>query len=219
MTKKDIARIVDQTQLKPDVSMDSIESICLEARLYDFATVAIYPCHVPFARKLLEGSNSGITAAIAFPYGAWSLEMKEFEIKDAIKNGATDLDFVINVGALKDKKYDVLKNEADMCRKVTRGKILKSIFEVCLLNEDEIIKACEIYAQAGVDFVKTSTGFLEPPSPDVVKIMHEVVKKTGTQVKAAGGIKTAGDAKEMIAAGATRLGTSSGLEIYNSWVG
>jgi deoxyribose-phosphate aldolase len=217
MTKKDIARMIDQTQLKPNVSLDSVESICLQARLYDFATVAIHPCHIPLARSILQGSNSGITAALAFPYGAWSAEMKEFEIKDAMEKGATDLDFVINVGALKDKKYDVLKEEAEICRKASEGKILKSILEVCLLTEDEIVKACEIYSQAGVDFVKTSTGFLESPTTDVVKIMHETVKKTSAQVKAAGGIRTAEDARKMVEAGATRLGTSSGMQIYNGW--
>jgi deoxyribose-phosphate aldolase len=217
MTKHEIARMIDQTQLKPNVSLDSIESICLEAKLFDFATVAIHPCHIPFAREMLEGSNSGITAAIAFPYGAWSAEMKEFEIRDAIQKGATDVDFVINVGALKDKNYDVLKREADICRKASEGKILKSILEVCLLTEEEIVKACEIYSQAGVDFIKTSTGFLEPPTVDAVRIIHEAVKKIGTRIKAAGGIRTAEDARKMIEAGATRLGTSSGLEIYMGW--
>jgi len=217
MTKNEIARMIDQTQLKPDVSLDSIESICLEARLFDFATVAIHPCHVPFAKGLLEGSNSGITAAIAFPYGAWSAEMKEYEVKDAIKNGATDLDFVINVGALKDKKYDILKREGEILRKITEGRILKSILEVCLLTEEEVVKASEIYSQAGVDFVKTSTGFLKPPTPEIVKIIYETVKSAGTRVKAAGGIRTPEDAKKMIEAGATRLGTSSGMQIYMGW--
>lgn len=217
MTKQEIASIIDQTQLKTNVSLEQIETTCLESRLYDFATVAIHPCHIQNARKFLEGSNVGITAAMAFPYGSWSAEMKEFEIRDAIAKGATECDFVINVGALKDKKFDILKREAEICRKAAGKRTLKAILEVCLLNDDEIVQACKIYAEAGVDFVKTSTGFLDPPTPRIVKLMFDSVAGTGVQVKAAGGIRTSEDAKRMIEAGATRLGTSSGLVILQNW--
>jgi deoxyribose-phosphate aldolase len=217
MTKKDIAGYIDQTQLKIQVSLESIETICLESRLYEFATVAIHPCYIEDARKFLEGSNVGITAALAFPYGAWSAELKKFEIEDAVAKGATDCDFVINVGALKDGKYDVLKKEAEVCRKAATNKILKAIFEVCVLTDEEIVKACEIYSQAGVDFVKTSTGFIEPPTPRIVKLMSDSVAGTSTKVKAAGGIRSAADAKTMVEAGAARLGTSAGLAIYQNW--
>ncbi len=218
MTKNEIAGYIDQTQLKIQVPLESIENICLESRLYNFATVAIHPCYIEYARRFLEGSDVGITAALAFPYGAWTAEMKEFEIRDAAAKGATDCDFVINVGALKDGNYDVLKKEADVCRKAAGNKILKAIFEVCLLTDDEIVKACEIYSQAGADFVKTSTGFIEPPTPRIVKLMSDSVKGTSTRVKAAGGIRSAADAKAMVDAGATRLGTSAGLSIYQDWI-
>lgn len=218
MKKTDVAKMVDQTQLKPTVSLEHIEVICLESRIYGFATVAIHPAYIPDAVRFLEGSDVGITAALAFPYGSLSADMKVFEIKDAISKGATDCDFVINVGALKSKNYDVLKREAEACRKASKGKVLKSILEVCLLTEDEIVKACQIYSAAGVDFVKTSTGFLEPPAPQTVRLMHDSVKGTGSKIKAAGGIRSAKDAEAMIAAGATRLGTSAGVGIIEGWM-
>lgn len=217
MTKQEVARYIDQTQLKIHVPFESIEAICLESLLYNFATVAIHPCYIEDAYEFLKGSDVGITAALAFPYGAWSAEMKEFEIKDAVAKGASDCDFVINVGAIKEGNYDVLKKEAEVCRKAAGDRILKAIFEVCLLSDEEITKACEIYSQAGADFVKTSTGFIKPPTPRIVKLMSEAVSGTNTRVKAAGGIRSADDAKAMIEAGATRLGTSAGLQIYNNW--
>ena len=218
MKKTDIAKMIDQTQLKPNVPLEMIETICLESRINEFATVAIHPAYIEDAVKYLDGSEVGITAALAFPYGSLSAEMKVFEIKDAIAKGATDCDFVINVGALKNKDYDVLKREAEACRKAIDGKIMKAIFEICLLTEDEIVKACQIYSQAGADFVKTSTGFLQSPTPQVVKLMYESVSGMDTRVKAAGGIRTAKDAKNMVEAGATRLGTSAGINIINNWV-
>ena len=218
MKIKEVAGMIDQTQLKPNVPIEMIETICLESRLNGFATVAIHPAYITDAARFLEGSDVGITAALAFPYGSLSAEMKVFEIKDAISKGATDCDFVINVGALKDKDYDVLKREAEACRKAIGNKTMKAIFEVCLLTEDEIVQACKIYSAAGTDFVKTSTGFLEPPTPEIVKLMADSVAGTGVQVKAAGGVRTAEDAKRMIEAGATRLGTSAGMNIINQWV-
>ena len=218
MKKSEVAKMVDQTQLKPNAMIEMIETICLESRLNGFATVAIHPAYITDAVSFLEGSDVGITAALAFPYGSLSAELKVFEIKDAINKGATDCDFVINVGALKNKDYDVLKREAEACRSAIGNKIMKAIFEVCLLTDDEIVKACEIYAQAGTDFVKTSTGFLEPPTPRIVKLMADAVAGTEVKVKAAGGIKTAQDAKAMIEAGAARLGTSSGMKIIEQWV-
>lgn len=218
VSKDQVAQMIDQTQLKPNVPLEQIELICLQARISNFATVAIHPSYIEDAVRYLQGSSVGITAALAFPYGSLSMEMKVFEIKDAIAKGATDCDFVINVGALKSGNYDELKREAEACRRASKNKVLKSIFEICLLTPEEIEVACKIYSQAGVDFVKTSTGFLQPPTPQIVKLMYESVKGTTTRVKAAGGIRCASDALAMIEAGATRLGTSSGMEILQDWV-
>lgn len=124
---------------------------------------------------------------------------------------------MINIGALKDKKYDVLKREMEMIRKASANHITKAIIEVEFLNEDEIVKACEIASEIGIDFVKTSTGFFKKPTVEQVRLMYESLKNTETKVKAAGGMRTAEDAKKMIEAGARRLGTSSGVEIINGW--
>jgi len=217
MKKEEVARMIDHTILKIQVDYHYIEAVCLEAVKYNFATVAIHPCNIPLAGKWLNGSNVGITAALAFPFGSWTAETKVSEVKDAIKKGATDCDFVINIGALKDKKYDVIKREMELIRKACKNKIVKSIIEVEFLNEDEIIKACKLASDAGMDYVKTSTGFFEKPTPEIVKIMHDSLKRTSTKVKAAGGIRTTEDARKMIKAGASRLGTSSGVQIIESW--
>jgi deoxyribose-phosphate aldolase len=217
MKKEEVASTIDHTILKPEVNYHYLEAVCLEAVKYNFATVAIYPSNISLAKKWLEGSNVGITAALAFPFGSWTAEMKVSETKNAIREGATDCDFVINVGALKEKKYDVLKREMEMIKKVAANHITKAIIEVGFLNEDEIIKACEIASETGINFVKTSTGFFKKPTVEQVRLMYESLKNTETKVKAAGGMRTAEDAKKMIEAGARRLGTSSGVEIINGW--
>lgn len=217
MKKEEVASTIDHTILKPNVDYHFIKAVCFEAAKYNFATVAIHPSNIQMAKKWLEDSNVGITAALAFPFGSWTVDMKVFEVKDAIKKGATDCDFVINIGALKDKRYDVLKREMEMIKKASVNHITKSIIEVGFLNEDEIVKACEIASEAGLDFVKTSTGFFEKPTVEQVRLIYESLKNTDTKVKAAGGMRTAEDAKKMIEAGASRLGTSSGIKIIEGW--
>ncbi len=217
MKKEEVALMIDHTILKPQVDYHYLEAVCFEAVKYNFATVAIHPVYITMAKKWLEGSNVGITAALAFPFGSWSAEMKVFEVEDAIRRGATDCDFVINIGALKDKKYDVIKKEMDLIREACKTTIAKSIIEVGFLTEDEVIKACELGAESGMDYVKTSTGFFEKPTPEIAKIMFDTLKNTSTKVKVAGGMRTAEDAKLMIENGARRLGTSSGVEIVTGW--
>ncbi|MBA7522732.1 Deoxyribose-phosphate aldolase 2 [subsurface metagenome] len=217
MKKEEVASIIDQTILKPAIDYHYLESVCLEAIRYSFATVAIHPAYISFAKKWLEGSDVGITAALAFPFGSWSPEMKVFEVEDAIRKGATDCDFVINISALKDKKYDVIKKEMELIRKTCKKTIAKAIIEVGFLNEDEIVKACELGAEAGLDFIKTSTGFFKKPTLEIAKLMFDTLKNTSTKVKVAGGIKSAEDAKKMIENGASRLGTSSGVQIFEGW--
>ena len=217
MKKEEVAAMIDHTCLKPVSSYNCIKAVCYEALEYNFATVALHPAYITLAKKLLEGSNVGITAAIAFPFGGWDAEMKVFEAQDAINKGATDCDFVINTGALKDKKYDVIKREMEFMRKVCKNTIVKSILEVGLLNEDEIVKACELGAGAGLDFVKTCTGFFGKPTPEIARLMFNTVKNTSTKLKVSGGIRTAEHAKVMIEAGAKRLGTSFGVNIIEGW--
>ncbi len=217
MKREEVASMVDHTILKPQIDYHYLEAVCLEAVKYNFATVAINPAYITLAKKYLEGSNVGITAALAFPYGAWTPEMKVFEVEDAIRKGATDCDFVINVGALKDKKYDIIKREMVLIRKACKTTIAKSIIEVGFLTEDEIVKACELGAEAGMDYVKTSTGFFEKPIPEIARIMYKTLRNTPTKLKVAGGMRTAEDARKMIENGARRLGTSSGVQIVTGW--
>ena len=209
--------MIDHTILKPAIDYHYLEAVCFEAVKYKFATVAIHPVYIPFAKKWLEGSDVGITAALAFPFGSWTAEMKAFEVQDAINKGATDCDFVINIGALRDGKLDVLKKEMELVRKVCKKTIAKSILEVGFLNEDEIVKACEIAVEAGMDYVKTSTGFFEKPTLEIAKLMFGVIKKSSTKLKVSAGVRTADDARIMIEAGAKRLGTSSGVTIFEGW--
>lgn len=217
MKKEEVASMIDHTILKPNVDYHYIEAVCLEAVKYKFATVAVHPAYIAFAKRWLQGSCVGITAALAFPFGSWSAEMKVFEVKDAIKKGATDCDFVINIGALKDRKYDVVKKEMELIKKACSNTIAKSILEIGFLNEDEIVKACEIAVETGMDYVKTSTGFFGKPTPEIVKLMFDVIKNTSTKLKASAGIRTASDAKIMIENGARRLGTSLGVSIFEEW--
>jgi len=217
MKKEEVASMIDHTCLKIGVRYDCIKGVCCEAMRYNFATVAIHPAYITFAKKLLEGSSVGITSAIAFPFGSWDAEMKVFEAQDAINKGATDCDFVVNTGALKDRKYDVVKREMELLRKVCKNTIVKSIIEVALLNEDEIVKACELGVEAGLDFIKTSTGFFGKATPENAQLMFNVLKNTSTKLKVSGGTRTAEQARVMIEAGAKRLGTSLGADIIDEW--
>ncbi len=217
MKKEQVASMIDHTFLKPIANYDSIKAICFEAIKYNFATVAIYTAFIPYAKKILDESNVGITAAIAFPFGNWNLEMKVFEVNDAINKGATDCDFVINIGALKDKKYDIVKKEMEAIRKAAKNLIVKAIIEVSLLNEDQIVKACELGIAAGLDYIKTSTGFYGKPTLNIANIMFDILKNTSTKLKVAGGMRTAEQAKIMVDAGARRLGTSNGVSIVKAW--
>ena len=217
MNRNTLCRMIDHTQLRATASLEDIRLLCLEALRYRFATVALHPCHIAYARDLLGGSDVGITAAISYPYGAEEPGSKAFEIEDAVAGGATDCDFVINLSALKEKEYKTLEREAEACRKAAGTRMLKAILEVCLLSDEEILTACRLYAGAGCDFVKTSTGFLAPPTVSQVRLMAEAVSGGPARVKAAGGIRSAADAAAMIEAGATRLGTSAGRRIYDAW--
>lgn len=206
-------KYIDNTNLKQDATENDITLLCNEAKEYDFMSVCVNPAYVKLSKKLLKGTNVKICTVIGFPLGMNTTECKVFETTDAIKNGADEIDMVINVGALKDKKYDYIKNEISLIKKACGSKILKVIIECCLLTDEEKIKVCTISKDAGADFVKTSTGFSKwgAKKEDVALMRKTVGNEVG--VKAAGGVRTHEEMIEMINAGANRIGTSSGSKL------
>lgn len=216
MTKKELARMIDHTSLKIEVSRVDVEKLCEEARRYHFASVAINPVNVALAAKILRGTDVKVDAALGFFLGAYPIDFKVFEVKDAIEKGAEELDMVMNVGALRSGDYDLVRREMEAFVKAAGDKVSKIILETSLLTDEEKIKACEIAKEAGVKFVKTSTGF--GPSGATVQDVKLMRKTVGPDmgVKASGGIRTTEDALAMIEAGANRLGTSSGIKIIKA---
>lgn len=208
------ANYIDHTILKADAKLSQIRKLCNEAIEYEFCSVCVNPCHVKSCAKYLKDSSVKVCTVIGFPLGANSIKTKVFEAKQAIKDGASEIDVVINVGKLKDKKYSYIEKELTSVVKASNGKALvKVIIETCLLTADEIRKACEIVVSSGADFVKTSTGFSKYGArvEDVV-IMKEVVKDQ-IEIKASGGIGDFETMLAMINAGAARIGTSKGVTI------
>lgn len=206
---------IDHTLLKADATSEEIEKLCEEAKLYQFKAVCINPSFVKLAKEKLLHSPVKVCTVIGFPLGATTSETKIFETTEALKNGADEIDMVINIGALKEKKEDYILEEikalAELCH--AKKKILKVIFETCLLTDEEIIRASLLSLNAGADFIKTSTGFSrEGATPHAVKLMKEAVKDQ-VKIKASGGIRDLKTAKEYIELGAKRLGTSSGVAI------
>jgi deoxyribose-phosphate aldolase len=219
MTKEELAGMIDHTALKIEVSRVDIEKLCEEARRYHFASVAINPVNVPLAAKLLKGTGVKVDAALGFFLGAYPIEFKVFEVKDAIEKGAEELDLVMNVGALKSGDYDLIRREMEAFVEAAGKRVTKIILEAALLTDKEKIKACEIAKEAGVAFVKTATGF--GPSGASVHDVTLMRKTVGTEmgVKASGGIRTTEDALAMIEAGANRIGTSAGVDIIKGLEG
>ena len=211
---KSIPSMIDHTLLKQDATKNLIEDLCKEAIEYNFASVCVNPTFVKLCEGLLKGTNVKIATVVGFPLGANTKEVKAFETIDAINNGATEIDMVINIGALKDKDYKTVKEDIEEVVNAAKSKaIVKVIIETCLLTEEEKIKACEISKDAGADFVKTSTGFSTGGATvEDVKLMKSIVKDD-LEIKASGGVRDLKTAMEMIEAGATRLGTSSGIKI------
>ncbi|HEY8804648.1 MAG TPA: deoxyribose-phosphate aldolase [Clostridium sp.] len=211
-----IAKIIDHTELKPDATKGQILQLIEEAKKNKFASVCVNPKWVKQASQGLKDSGVSVCVVIGFPLGANTTETKAFEAKDAIKNGATEVDMVISIGELKDKNYVYVEQDIKAVVEVAKGKALvKVIIETCLLTGEEKIRACELAKKAGADFVKTSTGFSKGGATvEDVKLMRETV---GTEmgVKASGGIHTKEEATKMIEAGATRIGTSSGIAIIS----
>ena len=206
-------KMIDHTILKADATKKMVKTVIDEAKLYHFASVCVNPVWVSFCAEELADSDVKVCTVIGFPLGANTTAVKVFETKDAIDNGADEIDMVINIGALKDKKYDYVKEEIENIRDAIDGKVLKVIIETCYLTEDEIIKATEICNQTFVNFIKTSTGFgTRGASLEDISIINKH-KNEILEVKASGGIKTYEDASKFIESGVTRIGTSNGVSM------
>lgn len=210
----DLSKMIDHTLLKPDATKDMVKVLCEEAIKYEFFSVCVNPYYVKFAKEQLNKSSVKVATVIGFPLGSTTKDAKAHEAQNAIKNGADELDMVINIGALKDKDYEVVKEDIEAVVNVARGKALvKIILETSLLENEEKKMACKLAKYAGADFVKTSTGFSTAgANAEDVKLMREVVGDS-MGVKASGGIRDYQTAIKMIEAGATRIGASSSIKI------
>jgi len=207
------ASYIDHTLLKPEATKEQIIALCAEAKQYDFASVCVNPTWIETAAKELEGAVSKVCTVIGFPLGANTSDVKAFETKDAIAKGADEVDMVLNIGALKGSDYELVLNDMKVVVEAANGTLVKVIIETCLLTDEEKVKACELAVEAGVDYVKTSTGFSTGgATPTDVALMRKTVGPD-LGVKASGGVRSLADLKAMIEAGATRIGASSGVKI------
>ncbi|PPE04918.1 deoxyribose-phosphate aldolase [Entomoplasma ellychniae] len=208
-------KYIDHTLLKADATKAEIKKLCEEAIKYEFATICVNTTWTQYANELLKNSKAEITNVIGFPLGACDSNTKAFETKQAIKFGASEIDMVLNIGALKDQNYELVLNDMKAVKQAAGKNIVKCIMENCLLTKEQIIKACQLAIEAELDFVKTSTGFSTSGATiEDVKLMKKIVGNA-CKVKAAGGVRTYHDAIAMINAGADRLGTSGGVNIVN----
>lgn len=214
MNKKDLARMIDHTILKPEATEAEIDRLCKEALEYNFASVCVNPAMVEKAAGMLKGSDVKVCTVIGFPLGATTTEVKAFETEDVIKKGATEVDMVINVGKLKEGNLEYVKKDIEAVVNAAKGKALtKVIIETCLLTDEEKVTACKLSKEAGTDFVKTSTGFSTGGATGSdIKLMRETVGPE-LGVKASGGVRTLEDAMTMIENGATRIGASASIAI------
>ncbi len=213
MKRASLAKLIDHTQLRAFATEVDIRELCEEARTYGFRAVSVNPVWVSFCAKLLRDAQVGIDACIAFPLGASTAKMKIEEARDAIQNGATELDMVINVGALKSGYTQYVEREIAAVVKAARETPVKVILETSFLNHDEKVAVCEMSLRAGATFVKTSTGFGHSGATEEdIRLMKEVVGEN-MGIKAAGGVRTYGDVMRFLNAGATCIGTSAGIAI------
>lgn len=235
MTKKEIASYIDHTLLAPDAGVKQITQLCNEAALYGFASVCVNPVYVAYAATALEKTDVKVCTVVGFPLGATTTKAKTQEAKDAVKNGADEIDMVLNIGAAKDGRFSIVGSDIATLvkgvkaegKKIGKIIIVKVILETCLLDDNTIKMCCLCAKKAGADFVKTSTGFASPKGIDGqllsngasehhVKLMRETVGPE-MGVKASGGIRTAKMVIAMLEAGANRIGTSSGAKIVENW--
>ena len=214
LTKKELAKYIDHTNLKPEAIREDIAALCAEAIEYAFASVCVNPCHAAYAARLLEGTDVAVCCVIGFPLGACTTAAKAYEALDAVHKGATEIDMVINIGWAREGRWSEMQAEIAAVVAAIRGRAkLKVIIETCLLTDEQKVEACKAAVRAGADFVKTSTGFSKAGATveDVALMRQTVGPEIG--VKAAGGVRTYADAVAMIEAGATRIGASAGIAI------
>ena len=209
----ELNKYIDHTNLKNTWALKDIEKLCNEAIKYKFASVCVYPYYVTLAASLLKDTNVEVCTVIGFPSGMSTKETKVYEAIDAVEKGATEIDMVINIAALKNKDYKYVKEEIEEIRDAIDGKVLKVIIETCLLTDEEIVKMTEICNETFVNFIKTSTGFGEYGARvEDVELINDNRNEV-LEIKASGGIRDIETAEAMINAGATRLGTSSGVKL------
>lgn len=217
--KTNYASMIDHTLLKAEATKEQIEKLCAEAKEFGFASVCVNPTWVKYCSELLQHSNVLVCTVIGFPLGANTTAVKVFEAKDAIANGAQEVDMVINIGALKDQHFELVQADIAAVVEAAKGSaIVKVIIETCLLTEEEKVKACELSVAAGADFVKTSTGFSTggATAEDIALMRKTVGPELG--VKASGGVRSLEDMQKMVEAGATRIGASSGVAIMKGLI-
>ena len=206
-------KYIDHTILKATASSADVQKLCAEAIEHEFYSVCVNGCYVADAKHLLQGTDVKVAAVVGFPLGAMTTAAKVFEAKEAVENGASEIDMVINVAKLKDGEFDYVENEIRQIKEAIRDNVLKVIIETCYLTDEEKVKACELSLVAKADFVKTSTGFgTDGATYEDVKLMKSVVGDNA-KVKASGGVRDKETAQKYVNLGAERLGTSSGIDI------
>ena len=213
MKKQEIAGMIDHTLLKAAATAEQIKALCEEAKEYHFASVCVNPARVKEAAECLKGSGVKVCTVVGFPLGACTSAAKAFETGDAVRNGADEIDMVINIGAAKEGRFDLVEDDIRAVVGAACGKLVKVIIECCYLTDEEKKQACEAAARAGADYVKTSTGFgTGGATPEDVALMKASIP-ANMKVKAAGGIHSYQEAMAMVEAGASRIGASAGIKI------
>lgn len=217
--EKNISKYIDHTLLRPSASDEEIEKLCAEADEYGFASVCVNPCHVKRAAELLKNSSVKVCTVIGFPLGASTSEVKAFETLKAYEDGCCEFDMVINIGALKSGRFDDVFSDIKAVVEAAKGRTVKVIIETFYLTAEEKELACKLSVEAGADFVKTCTGFNSGKATEAdVALMSRAVRGTGVKVKASAGIYKADLAEKMIAAGASRIGTSAGVAVVKEYM-
>ena len=212
-----INKYIDHTLLKAPSTSKQIRELCLQAKEYDFASVCVNTCYVSLAKEILKDTDVKVCCVVGFPLGAMATVSKAFETKQAIKDGATEIDMVINIGAAKEENWKYVEDDIRAVVEAAQGNVVKVIIETCLLTDEEKVKACKCAINAKAHFVKTSTGFSTAGATiEDVKLMRKTVKDK-CLVKAAGGVRNLKDAMAMIEAGADRLGCSAGITIMEEY--
>ena len=213
MKKEQIAGMIDHTLLKATATQEQIEKLCAEAAEYRFASVCVNPVNVALAARLLKGSGVKVCTVVGFPLGACTSKAKAFETGDAVDNGADEIDMVINVGAAKEGRFDLVEQDIAAVVQAAKGKLVKVIIECCYLTDEEKTLACKAAARAKADYVKTSTGFGTGGATAADVALMKAAIPEGMKVKAAGGIHSYQEAMDMVNAGASRIGASAGIRI------